>query len=49
MSPRGPRWAVVPAARHAPSGPAAPGAPHWARLGDSVVVWSSASDAASRV
>jgi Peptidase family M28 len=49
MSPRGPRWAVVPAARHAPSGPAAPGMPHWARLGDSVVVWSSASDAAARV
>jgi Peptidase family M28 len=49
VSPRGPRWAVVPAARYAPSGPAAPGAPHWARLGDSVVVWSSAGDAAARV
>jgi hypothetical protein len=49
MSPRGPRWAVVPAARYAPTGPAAPGAPHWARLGDSVVVWSSASDAAARL
>ena len=49
MGPRGPRWAVGPAARSAPAGPPAPAAPHWARLGDSVVVWSSASDAASRV
>lgn len=49
MSPRSPRWAVVPATRYAPSGPAAPGAPHWTRLGDRVVVWSSASDAAARV
>ena len=49
MSPRSLRWVVVPASRYAPSGPAAAGAPHWARLGDSVVVWSAASDAAARL
>jgi hypothetical protein len=49
VSTRSLRWAVLPAARYAPSGRAAPGAPHWTRLGGSVVVWSSASDAAARV
>jgi hypothetical protein len=46
------RWGVLPAERQAAlraSGRAAAGAVHWARLGDSVVVWSADGRAADRL
>jgi hypothetical protein len=42
MTTAGVRWVVLPASRHAP---ADPGGPHWARLGGTVVAWSSAGNA----